>query len=460
MAEEFIHPYLPTSPPGVIRKMLDEIGASDIEDLFRDIPKEARLQRSLKIPKAMSEFDARRKVEKLLSKNRSTSEMPTFLGGGSWPHYVPAVVDEIITRGEFLTSYTPYQAEVSQGMLQTLFEYQSLIAELTGMEYSNSSMYDWASALGEACRMACRITGRNEFLYPHYIKPERFETLKTFVEPAGIKLVEVKQDRKTGQLSLQDLEAKISEKTAGVYIENPSYLGFLETRPDAVAEMAHKKGALFLAGVEPISLGVLRPPGDYGADIVVGEGQPLGNHMNYGGPMLGILAARGERVLRNMPGRIIGMTTTLDGAQRAFCLALQTREQHIRREKATSNICSNVALCAVAAAVYLSLLGPNGLKRLCETILARARYAMKMMGKVKGVEAPAFEAPHFNEFTVRFTGKRAADVNKQLFRKGIHGGRLLQEFPELGEAALYCVTEVHGKEEIDQLVSAMKEAMA
>lgn len=345
-------------------------------------------------------------------------------------------------------------------MLQALFEYQSLISELYGMEFANSSLYDWGTSLGEAARMACRVTGRSHFLYAHFTKPERREALRTFAEPAGIKLGEVSQDLETGQVDLEDAKKKISQETAGVYVENPSYLGYLETRLDEIAALCHARGALLVVGASPISLGILKPPGEYGADIAVGEGQPLGNHMNYGGPMLGILAAKGERLLRNMPGRMIGMTTTKDGSQRAFCLALQTREQHIRREKATSNICSNVALCAVAAAIYLSLMGPSGLEAICKIALSRARHAIKRLSEVKGIRAPLFHAPHFNEFVVNFdgTGRLVADVYEGLLDRGIQGGRPAKdEFPELGESALYCFTEIHTIQEIDRLADAIGE---
>mgnify|MGYP000507016831 CR=1 FL=1 len=243
-------------------------------------------------------------------------------------------------------------------------------------------------------------------------------------------------------------------------MENPTYLGFVETQVDEIADIAHKAGALLIVGVDPISLGILRPPGDYGADIVVGEGQPLGNYPNYGGPLLGIFACRGDqRFIRQMPGRIIGMTVDSEG-RRAFCMALQTREQHIRRERATSNVCTNEALCAVAAAVYLSLLGPKGLRGLCELIISLSHYAMERLSKIEGVEAPLFDSFHFKEFTVGFGDVAVEEVNKALIERGFHGGKpLKQEFPELGEAALYCVTEVHSKQDIDGLVDALREVL-
>jgi glycine dehydrogenase subunit 1 len=387
--------------------------------------------------------------------------MLIFLGGGCWPHYVPAVVSFIVKRTELLTSYTPYQAEVSQGILQILFEYQSMICELTGMDVANSSLYDWASALGEAARMAMRLTGRREILIPKIIHPERYATLETYIEPTGMHVRKVNYERETGQLSLDELEAKISDKTAAVYIENPSYLGFVETRGKEIAEIAHNHGALFVVGVDPISLGLLKPPRDYGADIVIGEGQPLGNPMNFGGPLLGVFACRGNMsMVRQMPGRIIGMTTTQDGSSKGFCMVLQTREQHIRRQKATSNICTNESLCAAASAVYLALLGPNGLKELGETIVLKTHYAMKRLSEIEGISAPVFRSPHFQEFTIKFANASVGDVHRKLVKHGVHGGKnVSQEFPELGETALYCVTEVYSKENIDKLADALKKVL-
>jgi len=438
---------------------MKEVGIKSIEELYSDVPRKFMLKRKLNLPEPLSELELKKHVEKVLSRNKGCMDMPVFLGAGCWPHYVPAVVDYVVQRSELLTSYTPYQPEISQGMLQVLFEYQSMICELTGMGVANCSMYDWASALGEAVRMATRVTGRNEALIPKIIHPERKATLETYSEPSGIKVETVDYDKETGQLNLEDLKEKISEKTASVYIENPSYLGFIETQVDEISEVTHEKGALLIVGVDPISLGVLRPPGDYGADIVVGEGQPLGNPMNYGGPLLGIFACRDDvKLIRQMPGRIIGKTKTLDGNQTGFCMVLQTREQHIRRGKATSNICSNEALCAVAAAAYIALLGPKGLKELGEHIIYKSNYAMKRLNKIDGVKCPVFNSAHFKEFTVNFdtSGMSVKEVHKELLRKGVHGGKDISiELPELGQTALYCVTEIHTKNDIEKLVEAL-----
>jgi len=458
------HPYIPNSLSEIKKEMMREIGIETIDKLYADVPKKYHLKKPLNLPQALSEFEVKRHVEGLLSRNKTCSDMPVFLGASCWPHYVPAVVKEIVQRSELLTSYTPYQPEISQGMLQALFEYQSMICELTGMEVANCSLYDWASALGEASRTAARLTRRNEILVPKIVHPERLATLQVYAEPAGIIIKQVAYNKETGQISLEDLKNKISDKTAAVYVENPSYLGFIETQVDEISGDAHAHGALFIVGVEPISLGILKPPSDYDADIVVGEAQPLGNAMNFGGPLLGIFACRDDlRLIRQMPGRIVGMTTTMDDSRQGFCMALQTREQHIRREKATSNVCTNEALCAVASAVYMALLGPEGLRELCETIMYKANYAIHLLSKIHGVKAPVFESTHFKEFTVNFdgTGLSVQEVNEKLLERGIHGGKdLSREFPELCKTALYCVTEIHSKEDIERLTTALEEILA
>jgi len=458
------HPYIPNSLPEIKEEMMREIGIRDIEELYADIPEKYRLKKPLNLPqKGLSEFEVKRHVEGLLSKSKICNDMPVFLGAGCWPHYVPAVVKEIVQRSELLTSYTPYQPEISQGMLQALFEYQSMMCELTGMEVANCSMYDWASALGEAARMAARIKGRNEILIPKIIHPERAATLQVYAEPAGIKIKQVAYNTENGQISLEDLRSEISDKTAAVYIENPSYLGFIETQVDEIGREAHSHNALFITGVDPTSLGILKPPGEYDTDIVVGEAQPLGNAMNFGGPLLGIIACRDDmNLIRQMPGRIIGLTTTQDNSKQGFCMTLQTREQHIRREKATSNICTNEALCAVASAVYMALLGPEGLRELGETIMYKANYAIHLLSKINHVKVPIFKAAHFKEFTVNFdeTGLSVKDVNKRLLKRQIHGGKdLSKEFPKLGQTALYCVTEIYSKEEIEGLAKALEEIL-
>jgi len=344
-------------------------------------------------------------------------------------------------------------------MLQAMFEYQSLICALTEMDYANSSLYDWSTALGEAARMAVRVTDRDELIIPHYIHPERLATLKTYCEPEHIRITEVRQDVKSGAVDLSDLRRKISERTAGVYVERPSFLGFVEPSCEEVAKITHENKALFVIGCEPTSLGALKPPGELGADIAVGEGQPLGNHMNYGGPLLGIFACKGDQLLRQMPGRIIGSTTTQDGEQAAYCMALQTREQHIRRGKATSNICTNEALLALATAMYLTLLGPRGFTELSTVIGERTNYAIEQINKLPGIKAPLFDSCHYMEFTINFdqAQKKVSEVNEALLSAGIQGGLDVSKmFPELGQSALYCFTEVHTHRDIDMLVDRLR----
>ncbi len=439
--------------------MMKELKIKSIDELYLDIPKQFRLNRRLNLPNITPESEVKRHIESILSKNKTCQQVTTFLGAGCWPHYVPAAVDNIMQRTELQTSYTPYQPEISQGMLQLLFEYQSLICELTGMDVANSSMYDWASALGEAARMTARLTGRREILVPKIIHPDRYATLTTYIEPAGINSKSVSYDRSTGLLNLWSLEDLISDKTAAVYIENPSYLGSIETQGSEIAEIAHNNGALLIVGVDPVSLGILKSPGEYGADIVIGEGQPLGNHMNFGGPLLGIYAIKDElAMIRQLPGRVVGLTNTLDGKDIGFCMVLQTREQHIRRQKATSNICSNESLCAIASAAYLSLLGPKGLRILGENIILRTHYATSLLSEIKGIETPIFQSQYFKEFTVNFSGLEVQEVHDRLLELGIHGGKdVSTEFPELGNVALYCVTEVHSKDEIDRLAEVLNE---
>jgi glycine dehydrogenase subunit 1 len=461
LTESYTHPYIPNSKPEIKKAMMKDIGIENIDKLYSDILERFILKRRLNLPHPTSEYAVKRHVESLLAKNKTSQDMPVFLGAGCWPHYVPAVVENILQRTELLTSYTPYQSEISQGMLQLLFEYQSMICELTGMEVANSSLYDWASALGEAARMAMRLTNRQEILVPRIIHPERYATLETYIRSAGMWAQKVDYVRAIGQLSLEDLETKISDKTAAVYIENPSYLGFVETQGEDVAEIAHDHGALFVVGFDPISLGLLKSPGSYGADIAIGEGQPLGNDMNFGGPLLGVFACRDDMaMIRQMPGRIIGMTNTKDKSGKGFCMVLQTREQHIRRQKATSNVCTNQSLCAAASAIYLTLLGPNGLKELGEAIVLKSHYAMKRLSEIEGIKTPIFQSFHFQEFTINFVNRRVSDIHERLLIHNVHGGKnVSKEFPEIGQTALYCVTEMHSKEDIDTLADSLEEIL-
>jgi glycine dehydrogenase subunit 1 len=450
------HSYLPNDTSSIRQRLLQSIGLASIDDAFSDIPSAVRLSERLNLPLARSEAQVCKTVETLLQHNISAKANLSFLGGGAWHHYIPAVVDAVISRGEFLTSYTPYQPEISQGMLQALFEYQSMMGELLEMDVVNSSMYDWATALGEAARMASRVTHRSELLIPHFISPERLATLKVYVKPLGMRIIEMEQPVPQGQIEIEALKEQVSSKTAGLYIENPSYLGFLIDNADVIADIAHDARSLFIIGVDPTSLGLIQPPGVYGADIVVGEGQPLGNYVNYGGPFLGIFACRNEtRLLRQMPGRLVGLTTAIDNQEMGFCMVLQTREQHIRREKATSNICTNHALCAVRAAIFLALYGRVGFQQLSEYLFTLTQYATRYLSALDGVHTPHFSGCHFKDFTVTFQNAASLtkfDIHHELLGHGIMGGRALSPiFPELGDTYLYSVSDLHSIEDIRTL---------
>jgi glycine dehydrogenase subunit 1 len=439
--------------------MLDEIGVKSAEDLFAVIPESIRLRRNLNLPHSKSEYEIRRHVEGLLSRNRTSKELLSFLGAGCWPHYVPAVCDEINSRSEFLTAYAG-DVYTDLGRYQALFEFQSMIGELVAMDVVSFPWYDWATVAGDAARMALTITDRHELLVPKTIGPDRLSALRAYCgRLADIKLIG--RDAENGQLDLGDLKDKISSKTAAVYVENPTYLGFIETRGKEISKIARDHGALSIVGVEPLSLGILTPPGEYGADIVCGEGQPLGMHMNYGGALLGFIACHDIREhLATIPHRLITITTTKTKGEWGFTYVLPERTMFAAREKAKSFTGTGTVLWAITAAVYMSLLGPQGIRELAEGIMQRSHYAMKRISEVKGVKVPIFNSPHFEEFTVNVdaTGKTVAEVNKALLKSGILGGKdLLREFPELGQTALYCVTEVHSKSDIDRLASALEE---
>ncbi len=431
-------------------EMLREIGFASSEELFSDVPQ--NVLRELSLPEGKSEYEVFLEMNNILEKNRTVLEMPTFIGAGTYFHYIPAHVKYLIERSEFLTAYTPYQPEISQGMLQALFEYQSLIGELVGLEVVNSSMYDWGSALGEAARMAARYTKKNRFIVPKALSPERKMTLETYVEGAGIE-IEYIPWKENGQIDVERLKESV-EGAAGVYVEMPNFFGLIEEEVKAIGEVAHDAKALFVVGADPTSLGILEAPGNYGADIVIGEAAFFGNPMNFGGPRAGFFAVRNDRkLIRQMPGRIIGMTKDKEG-RRAFVMALQTREQHIRRAKATSNICSNEALVAVAAAIHIASLGPRGLKELGEVILKNTAYFKKRIGEVGKL---LFDGINFKDVPVSFDIPYDV-IHERLLERNIHGGYYLgKHFPELGESALFAVTETTRKEWIDALVSALRE---
>ncbi len=452
---------LPNLDEGLVAKMLERVGAASVDDLFSDIPQAVRLGRKLRIPEGASEYEVRREVQARLAQNRTPPSTLCFLGGGVWPHYVPAAVESITSRQEFYTAYTPYQAEISQGMLQALFEYQSLMCDLLGMEVCNSSLYDWASAAGEAVRMAGRVTGRRRALLAGNSGLQRRSVIRTYTEPMGMQLETVGFDRARGTLDIRDLQRKLSDDVACLYIETPNYFGAIE---DGIGELVSKvqgAGGLAIVGVDPISLSLVKEPGSYGADIVVGEGQPLGIAMNYGGPHLGIFAVKDIKLARSMPGRLIGITTALsDPSRRAFAMVLQAREQHIRREAATSNVCTNQSLMALAAASYLSLLGKAGFRALGESVISNSHYAARRLSQVRGVSSPHFRGAYFKEFVVSYKKARSRVVFERMARKGVLAGYPVPRSFGLGaEAGSFCVTEVHTRSDIEQLADALEGAL-
>jgi len=452
------YPYIPNSVERVKREMLSYIGVSSIEELYASIPEEIRFRGKMNLPEPLkSEYELYRHMREILSRNITCEDYLCFKGGGTWPHYVPAICDEIAGRAEFLTAYAgdPYE---DHGRWQALFEFESLMAELVDMDVVTVPIYSWGHAAGTAMRMAHRINGRREVIIPRTISPERFLVINNYVDPA-LKLIKVDYDRETGMIDIEDLKRKISRETAAVYFENPSYLGFIETGGKEICEIAHDSGAICIVGVDPSSLGVLEPPSHYGADITVGDLQPLGIHMNFGGGLGGFLATRDEeKFIREIPYRIFGLAKTVKEGEYGFGDVLFERTSFEKREKAKEFVGTAAASHGIIAAVYLSLLGPKGIRELGEAILQRSMYAMKVLSSIDGIRAPKFRAPHFKEFVVEFPERKSVEeINKELLKEGIFGGiDLRKHFPELGNSALYCFTEVHMKEDIDKLADALK----
>jgi len=433
------------------RAMLDAIGVASVEELFEKVPAELRLDRDLDLPPAMGELDLTAHMTALAAKNVPAGQSVCFLGGGSYDHFIPAIVDFVAARSEFYTSYTPYQAEASQGNLQALFEYQTLITQLTGMDVSNASLYDGASAAAEAVLMALGATRRwGRVVTAASVHPEYRQTVATYLANLDVELVTL--GTPVGALAPDEVAAAVDDHTACVLVQHPNFFGCLEeVRP--LVEIAHRAGALFVVAVDPISLGLLARPGDYGADIVVAEGQSLGNPMSFGGPYLGVMACRQEFV-RRMPGRLVGQTVDRRG-KRCWVLTLQTREQHIRREKATSNICTNQGLLALRAAVYLAAMGPAGMRSVAELCLRKARYAFEQLTARESLE-PVFERSTFKEFVVRARDGRVDERLDAARNRGIFAGVPLGKwYPELADCLLVAVTEKRTKSDIDQLATAM-----
>lgn len=437
--------YIPTTA-AERQQMLATCGANRMEELFNDIPATVRLGRELDLPRPMAEAELWRHLEELAGKNK---RLISFLGAGAYEHYIPSVVGNLLARSEFYTAYTPYQPEISQGTLQAIFEFQSLMCELTGLDVATASHYDGATATAEAALVTCNATRRQKILVSRAVNPQYRAVLATYTKGQGVELVEIPMAN--GQTDLAALEKMAGKDVAGVILQNPNFFGQIEPMA-AATQLAHKAGALSIAVVDPISLGLLAAPGEYGADLAVGEGQGLGNPLNFGGPYLGFIVAR-EKLVRRLPGRIVGQTTDVEG-KRAFVLTLQAREQHIRREKATSNICSNEALCALAATIYLAALGKEGLKEVARQCLLKAHYAFNRLAALPGV-TPVFNGPFFCEFVLR-TKLTPGQVAQSLAAKGFAAGFDLSPFyPELEGAMLFTVTEVRTRAEIDAFVTAM-----
>ncbi len=420
--------------------MLDACGVSSPEELFAHLPEAVRLNRPLNLAPGISEYDI---VQYFRDRaDQCATGYASFLGAGVYNHFRPVLVDTVVSRGEFLTSYTPYQAEIAQGTLTTIFEFQTMICQLTGMDVANASMYDGSTAVPEAAMMAVRATGKGRVLVAKSVHPEYREVLATYAKNQGMPVAEFGYGAETGNLDLEDLERQMDPLTGAVIIQTPNFFGIVE-QVKAAAEIAHRHGALLVVVfTEAVSLGLLAPPAD--ADIVAGELQSFAISPSYGGPYAGIIATR-EKYIRQMPGRLVGQTTDSRG-HRAFCLTLSTREQHIRREKATSNICTNQALIALMATVFMTVYGKQGLRELAQQNLAKAHY---LASKLK----PRFSGKFFNEFVVRAEGKSPEEINKALLKKKIIGGLPLGRFyPELADSLLLCATEMTKRKDMDALV--------
>ena len=427
-------PYLPSTEADR-SAMLREIGVDSVEELFRDIPEGLR-HAQFRLPSPLSELELKKELNRLANRNANLDNYACFLGGGSYRHFIPATVEHVIGRSEFYTAYTPYQAEVSQGTLQSTYEYQSLICQLTGLEVSNAGMYDGSTAAGEAAIMACVVTKRGKVAVSTTVNPAYREVMSTYVRGRNLSIETVEPD------------SRLPADCACLVAQQPNFFGHLEGM-EAYARKAHDAGALFVAIADPISLGMFQSPGQYGADIAVADGQALGNAMSFGGPGLGVFACR-QQYVRQMPGRIVGKTVDADGKP-GYVMTLVTREQYIRRERATSNICTSEALMALAAAVYLATLGKSGLKRVAELCYHKAHYAADRIARLKGYSL-VFPGPFFKEFAVRCPAAPSR-INRALFKAGIIGGLDISHV--MDNTMLLCVTEMNTKEEIDKLVEIL-----
>jgi len=460
--DAIVYPYIPNSVPAIKKQMLAEVNADSIEDLYQEIPDRLRLKRDMNLPDPyLSEYALKRHVEGLLAKNVAAGEYLSFLGAGCYQHHVPAVCDEINQRNEFVTAYSG-RAYEDHGRFQALFEYASLMGELLNMDVVNLPTYDGYQAAATSIRMAARMTARSQVLVGQPISPDKLSKILDYCRP-DLQIRLVGYDQKTGQLDMDALRATISEQVASVYLDNPNYFGCVETRGDEVAQLAHQHGAMCVVGVDPISLSVLTPPIEYGADIVCGDIQPLGMHMQYGGGQAGFIATPDEeRFIAEYPTRLVGIAPTLVPGEYGFGEVAFERTSFIKREGGKEWLGTMANLWGITAGVYLALLGPQGIVELGEGIMLRAQYAMKKLAEIQGIQAPRFRSPHFSEFIVNFdgTGKTVAEINQSLLAQRILGGYdLSREFPELGQSALYCVSEVHSQADMDTLIQSLRKAV-
>lgn len=433
-----------------IQQMLEAIGVASIRELFQDIPDDLYIGGSLPIPPALDEHALFKRLSQLAAQNANSTEWISFLGAGAYDHFIPSVVGAIISRGEFLSAYTPYQPEASQGLLQSIFEFQTMVCELTGMDVANASMYDASTALAESALMACQITGRSKVLVSQGVHPHYRQVLRTYLWTNSRELVEV--STRDGITHADALDAATDNATACAIVQYPNFFGLIEPLAP-VAESAHRVGALAIACVDPIALGVLKPPSDYDFDIVVGEGQGLGNAMGFGGPMLGLFACKQEH-LRRIPGRIVGQTTDAEG-RRGFVMTLRTREQDIRREKATSNICTNEALCALASTVFLASLGKQGFRELSETCTQKAHYAAEQLTRIPGVRLKYPHTPFYKEFVLKLPRPAQAVCDTLLEHRILAGLPLGIYDATMENDLLVCVTEARTREEIETFATAL-----
>lgn len=463
MKKPFVHRFIPNSAPGIREEMLKVTGYETVDEIYEEIPEKLRFKGDLNLPKEpATEMEIRRRIKETLTKNKTTDDYLSFLGAGCWLHYVPALCFEIAGRSEFLTAYAGGDM-ADYGRYQAMFEYQSMMGDLLSMDVVSAPVYDGTTAAGDALHIASRATERNEVLIPSTISPNTLATIKNYSEP-WLQLNLVAYDADTGLMDLNDLREKISYETAAVLVENPGYLGFIEEQCQDIADIAHEAGALLIASVNPVTLGLLAAPGDYDADIVCGEGQPFGMTQSCGGATLGILAVNdSERFLEMMPSFMVGISNTIVPGELAFSWhTLWERMLYATREHARSFTGTSSWLWGIAAAVYMALMGAEGLKDLGKTNMQKAHYAADILSNIPRLKTPYFSSTHFNEFVVNFdsTGKSVAEINAALLDKNILGGKdLSNDFPALGQSALYCVTEVHQKKDIDLLAEVLAEVI-